>query len=95
METVPYEIDLLAKDAELRKYICEGCQTYISAYKLKEYYIKFWKTTGFDDINSFVSPQCDQPATFDTQHCPCSTCLVKMICDIPCDEYLSFKLENV
>jgi hypothetical protein len=34
---------------------------------------------------------CDLPPKTDEHQCPCVECLVKMICDDVCDEYLKYE----
>jgi len=65
--------------------ICPGCLTYISAEEARENL----KEDGYSDI-----PQCAIKPYHKGKRCPCSICLVKMVCTEVCDELNTYKMEG-
>jgi len=61
----------LKKVKSIRDYVCKGCKTYVNP----------------SINNSKKILVCYAPHKKNGHVCPCSECLVKMICEIKCDKF--------
>ena len=69
---------------KLRKDVCPGCLTYIIAEDLTKQH-----TDGTGNVNPY-DLQCGIAPVVNGMNCPCSVCIVKMVCNESCyriDEY--------
>jgi len=62
--------------------ICPGCATYEEVEKVREVQSK----DGYGD-----APQCAIKPYHRGKRCPCSECLVKMMCQEMCEELVNYK----
>lgn len=63
--------------------ICPGCRTYI---RVNQGRVDI-QEDGYYDV-----PQCNvQPMTHGGKPCPCSQCVVKMVCEDTCEELEKYK----
>ncbi len=66
--------DIMPK--HMRDSICPGCATYAEVGKVRE----IQNQSGYTD-----SPQCAIKPYYRGKTCPCSKCLIKMVCEDTCD----------
>ena len=73
-----------------REEICSGCFSYVDPGKMKGMVDQTW-TYGANKSKIEINLQCSIKAVRNGINCPCSICLIKMVCDTTCDkidEYL-------
>jgi len=68
-----------------REGICPGCQTYVIPEKMKEMMNQIW-IYGKNKSRIELQLQCSIKPMINGTKCPCSTCLIKMVCEITCDK---------
>jgi len=67
----------------IREAICHGCLTFMTAENIRE----GMESDGFTD-----TPQCQiPPIGSNGKNCPCSYCLVKMMCEEACIPFQVYK----
>jgi hypothetical protein len=66
----------------MRWNICPGCVTYVEVEKIT----REMEENGYKD-----SPQCTIEPYYKGKFCPCSRCIVKMMCEDMCEELINWK----
>lgn len=67
---------------QMRWNVCPGCATYVEVQRITQE----MKNNGYQDV-----PQCEIKPYYKGKYCPCSKCIVKMMCEEMCEELITWK----